>query len=145
MSQLVEDGRDWLADCFQDLDSEDVIDQLSDRAVWKAIDSYYAGGVVQFAQDGQSIHDGPTDGLPLGLTIQTDDGTFSVSTRQDIRTLWHDVRGPDGTLWGSFDSLERAIEYVTGSRADENDPGTLGPCGCTDYHMADCPTIAYTI
>lgn len=19
-----------------------------------------------------------------------------------------------------------------------NDEGTLGPCGCTDYHMADC-------
>ena len=20
------------------------------------------------------------------------------------------------------------------------DPDALGPCGCTDYHMADCPT-----
>jgi hypothetical protein len=22
----------------------------------------------------------------------------------------------------------------------DNQPATLGPCGCTDYHMADCPT-----
>jgi len=22
----------------------------------------------------------------------------------------------------------------------EDDDDTLGPCGCTDYHMADCPT-----
>jgi len=24
--------------------------------------------------------------------------------------------------------------------APERDPDALGPCGCTDYHMADCPT-----
>ena len=22
----------------------------------------------------------------------------------------------------------------------EEEPEELGPCGCTDYHMADCPT-----
>lgn len=25
--------------------------------------------------------------------------------------------------------------------AERNAPDTLGPCGCTDYHMADCPTV----
>lgn len=24
--------------------------------------------------------------------------------------------------------------------AMDRDDDTLGPCGCTDYHMADCPT-----
>ena len=22
--------------------------------------------------------------------------------------------------------------------------GELGPCGCVDYHMADCPTVAWS-
>lgn len=28
-------------------------------------------------------------------------------------------------------------------RNEERDPddGTLGPCGCSDYHMADCPLM----
>jgi hypothetical protein len=25
-------------------------------------------------------------------------------------------------------------------RQPARDPDALGPCGCTDYHMADCPT-----
>ena len=24
---------------------------------------------------------------------------------------------------------------------EEDEAETLGPCGCTDYHMADCPTV----
>lgn len=25
---------------------------------------------------------------------------------------------------------------------EEEEGGTLGPCGCTDYHLADCPIVA---
>ncbi len=28
-----------------------------------------------------------------------------------------------------------------GDFKDEGTPATLGPCGCTDYHMADCPIL----
>lgn len=24
---------------------------------------------------------------------------------------------------------------------EREDDGTLGPCGCVDYHMADCPLM----
>lgn len=27
-----------------------------------------------------------------------------------------------------------------GNASMAEDDETLGPCGCTDYHMADCPT-----
>lgn len=80
------------------------------------------------------------DGLPLGLAIETDEGTFTITPRQDVRTLWHDVAGPDGDQWASYPTLEGAIEYVTGAyRSDDGSDPTLGSCGCTDYHMSDCP------
>lgn len=135
MSQ-VEDARDWLSDAFPLVEDEESISDLSDHGVWRAIDSHYSGGIFQFARDGDVSPD--TDGLPLGVAVQTDEGTFQISTRQDIRTLWHDVRGPDGEQWGSFDSLESAVEYITGNPDTETGDPVLGSCGCSDYHMADC-------
>ncbi len=35
---------------------------------------------------------------------------------------------------------EDALLYDEGE--DAFDSEALGPCGCTDYHMADCPLIA---
>lgn len=34
---------------------------------------------------------------------------------------------------------EAVEEFVRGSLQPAEDDDTLGPCGCTDYHMADCP------
>jgi hypothetical protein len=31
-------------------------------------------------------------------------------------------------------------ENLPAARAAGYDDDTLGPCGCRDYHMADCPT-----
>jgi hypothetical protein len=36
-----------------------------------------------------------------------------------------------GTFLGCEDCGYDALE----------DPDALGPCGCIDYHMADCPTV----
>lgn len=30
--------------------------------------------------------------------------------------------------------------YAGPMTTQKHDDDTLGPCGCTDYHMADCPT-----
>ncbi len=76
--------------------------------------------------------------MGAGITIQTDDGAFQIVTRQDVRTLWHDVKDADGVQCGAFTSLEDAMQYVTGDYEPEDGSGTLGICGCTDYHMADC-------
>lgn len=72
------------------------------------------------------------------LRIQTDDGTYTIVERQDIRTLWQVVKGPDGSQYGAFRDLESAIRYVTNDYPDGDDD-VLGSCGCTDYHLADCP------
>ena len=77
----------------------------------------------------------------MGLPIQTDLGTFQIVTRQDVRTLWHDVKDADGLQMGSFRSLEDALQYVTGDYGPDDGSDTLGPCGCTDYHMADCGIV----
>ena len=43
-----------------------------------------------------------------------------------------------------FDLLDDddANEWMYGHDCEpaKLEDGTLGPCGCTDYHMADCPT-----
>lgn len=138
---LVDEAREWLVDVFP-IDDEDVIWEIAEPSIWRAIETNYAGGCIAFAKDG--LEDiGPPDGLTLGLAIETTDGTYAITTRQDVRTLWHDVRGPDGTHFGSFDSLESAIEYVTGSYSNEDRDPTLGSCGCREYHLADCPTISW--
>lgn len=40
-------------------------------------------------------------------------------------------------------AARRNAEHDANRRAVEAEPvdddGTLGPCGCTDYHLADCP------
>ena len=62
---------------------------------------------------------------------------YRLTTRQDVRTLWHDVSF-EGDHWASFDNRTDAVAYcheMTGP-ADNS----LGSCGCSDYHYADCPT-----
>ena len=45
----IRDARDWIADCFDDVDAW----ELSDDAVWQGIERHYEGGVDQFMRDGQ--------------------------------------------------------------------------------------------
>lgn len=42
----------------------------------------------------------------------------------------------------AMNSLTKAVIAIEFDepKDDEEDDGTLGPCGCVDYHVADCPT-----
>ena len=68
------------------------------------------------------------------------DDVFIITTRQDIRTLWHDIENSIGEHVASFPDLESARQYILGDYP-ETDSDSLGPCGCTDYHMADCGLV----
>ena len=52
MSQ-VDDARDWLSDIFPN-SGFDSFRELEDRVIWDAIDRNYAGGIIQFAKDGDA-------------------------------------------------------------------------------------------
>jgi len=72
-------------------------------------------------------------------TFQRPEGTYTVSRRQDIRTNWYDLK-LDGVQAAAFRTRGAMLDYVNAVyRSDEDD--TLGSCGCTDYHMADCPLM----
>jgi hypothetical protein len=38
------------------------------------------------------------------------------------------------------DDLDRIVAHDNDPREDRT--WALGPCGCTDYHMADCPLVS---
>lgn len=58
-SQLfVRDAREWLLDIFP-IDDDLEILELSEPAIWRAIDRYYDGGIIAFARDGDSGEDEP--------------------------------------------------------------------------------------
>ncbi len=50
-------------------------------------------------------------------------------------TGWEYDEGPGGWIARNED------EYDDDRGIDPKDNLTLGPCGCTDYHMADCPLM----
>ena len=45
-----------------------------------------------------------------------------------------------GTTFLDYGQLTTLAEFIKGLQKDVEGNETLGPCGCVDYHMADCPT-----
>jgi len=51
-----------------------------------------------------------------------------------------DLGGLHGGRLAYVGEIHSMMEFDFDSPTDESDDETLGPCGCTDYHMSDCPT-----
>lgn len=77
----------------------------------------------------------------LTITVFDSEGReFRISQRQDVRTLWWDTEqiiDGEAIQCASDRSLEDALDYINPRGDDVADDAM--PCGCTDYHMADCP------
>lgn len=65
---------------------------------------------------------------------------FEISIREDIFSPWYDV-SHEGEHWASFKSRKEAQAYINGAEGEPMSD-TLGPCGCVDYHWADCTLVA---
>lgn len=65
--------------------------------------------------------------------------SYKITTREDVLSPWFDVE-IDGEHCGSFKNPAEAIAYANDEPFGNDDEFALGPCGCHDYHYADCPT-----
>jgi len=53
---LVNEAREWLADCFP----WDEVEMMDDRELWDGIDRHYDGGIIGFAKDVEDVDLTPT-------------------------------------------------------------------------------------
>ncbi len=63
--------------------------------------------------------------------------SYKITRREDSLSPWFDV-AVDGEHCGSFKDAAEAIAYANGEPF--GDDSNEFPCGCSDYHYADCPT-----
>jgi hypothetical protein len=70
----------------------------------------------------------------LSGTNNVDDNIYQILDAV-IRTAW--TAGAIKALW----NVETDEPYDDDRGIDPKDEFTLGSCGCTDYHMADCPLM----
>ncbi len=76
----------------------------------------------------------------LSGTNNEDDNIYQILDQLYLRA-WHQgfIRGAAEPKAGRVVFIEEGLYDDDGEPDREDDDWTLGACGCTDYHMADCP------
>lgn len=127
MSQI-DEARDWLEDVFPHT-GFDSFDLLETHEIWDAIDRYYAGGLAQFSIDAEARD------AAERVAARARAASRLVESR---RAVICDPKDTECTI----DHPWRHSAAHWNKAVDESQPDeyALGSCGCTDYHLADCPT-----
>lgn len=132
--QLVEEAREWLMDIFPELEDEEEIASLEAAGVWAAVDRYYSGGSTQFAIDGDARE------AAERVAARARAASRMVETRRGVICQPSDLACTVDHPWRhSTAHWNEAVRKLI--EDDTEDDYALGPCGCTDYHLADCDLL----